>query len=57
MTTRVDEIVEEIRRIREAHAATFDNDVNRIVEDLQRQERASGREIVVRAPRRPGRTK
>ena len=41
--TRADEIVEEIRRHREAHAASLDYDLKRITEDLQRQE-AVGKE-------------
>ena len=53
MTTRVDEIVEEIRRHREAHAASLDYDVKRITEDLQRQERESGTQIVMRPSRQP----
>ena len=38
MTTEHDEIIEEIRRLREAHAASLDYDLKRITEDLQRQE-------------------
>lgn len=41
-----DPIVEEVRRIREAHAAQFDYDLARIFEDLQRSERESGRQVV-----------
>ena len=53
MTTRVDEIVEEIRRHREAHAASLDYDLKRITKDLQRQEEESGIEVVTRPPRKP----
>lgn len=53
MATKVDEIVEEIRRHREAHAASLDYDLRRITEDLQRQERESDRKVVTRAPRKP----
>ena len=53
MTTRVDEIVEEIRRHREAHAASLDYNLKRITEDLQRQEKESGTEVVTRPPRKP----
>ncbi len=53
MTTRVDEIVEEIRRHREAHAASLEYDLQRIIEDLQRQEEESGTEVVTRPPRKP----
>jgi hypothetical protein len=53
MTTKVDEIVVEIRHHREAHAASLDYDLKRITEDLQRQERESGAKVVTRPPRRP----
>ena len=53
MTTRVDEIVEEIRRHREAHAASLDYDLKRITEDLQRQERESETPVVKRPARKP----
>jgi hypothetical protein len=56
MTNRIDdEIVEEIRRRRQAHAASLDYDLTRITEDLQRQERESGRPTVTREPRKPQR--
>lgn len=53
MTTKADEIVEEIRRHREAHAASLDYDLKRITQDLQRQERESDRTVLTRAPRKP----
>lgn len=53
MTNRVDEIVEEIRRARDAHAAAFDYDLKRIVQDLQRLEREHGGKMVHRSPRSP----
>ncbi len=53
MATEPDEIVEEIRRHRDAHAASHGYDVKRITADIQREERESGRRIVTRAPRRP----
>ena len=54
MTTRVDEIVEEIRRHREAHAASLDYDLKRITRDLQRQaEEQSDTDLVTRPPRNP----
>jgi len=46
-----DEIVAEIRRRREAHATSLDYDVERIAEDIQRQERASGASFVDRPAR------
>ncbi len=48
-----DEILAEIRRRREAHAASFDFDLKRIVADLQRQERESGTTVVHGRPRQP----
>ena len=53
MAKKTDEIIKEIRRHREEHAASFDFDMRRIVEDLQRQERESGRKVVSRSPRKP----
>ncbi len=44
-------ITEEIRTIRHELAAHFDNDLDRIVEDLRRQQRESGREYI-RLPKR-----
>jgi len=41
-----DPIVEEVRAVREAHAAKFGYDLKRIFADLQEQERKSGREYV-----------
>ncbi len=51
--TPEDEIVEEIRRRREAHAASFDYDLKRISADLRREEEQSNARVVVRAPRKP----
>lgn len=48
-----DPIVEEIRRIRHAHAAQFNNDLTAIVADLQRIQRESGQTYVNFPPRRP----
>lgn len=45
-------ITEEIRAIRHHLAAEFDNDLNRIVADLQRKEKASGREVIDRRSER-----
>ena len=54
MTSKVeDEIVEEIRHRRQAHAESLGYDLKRITEDLQRQERESGTRVVQRPPRRP----
>ncbi len=48
-----DEIVEEIRRRRQAHAESLDYDLKRITEDLQQQEREAGVPVVQRPPRKP----
>jgi hypothetical protein len=48
-----DEIVAEIRRRREAHAQSFGFDLTLIVEELMRQERESGVDVVERQPRKP----
>jgi hypothetical protein len=46
-----DPIVEDIRRVRCAHASRFDNDLAAIVTDLRRLERESGRSFVNFPPR------
>ena len=46
-----DEIVEEVRRVRQAHAAAHGYDLKRIVEDIRRQEQESGRKFITLPPR------
>jgi hypothetical protein len=41
-----DPIVEEIRRVREAHAASFHFDLDAIFADLKKRERQSRRKVV-----------
>jgi hypothetical protein len=41
-----DEIVEEVRKVREKHAAEFDYDISAICADIRRRQIESGREIV-----------
>lgn len=41
-----DTIVEEIRKLREEHAAQFDYDIRAIIDSLKKQERESGRTVV-----------
>lgn len=54
MTSNVDdEIVEEIRRRRRAHAESLGYDLKRITEELQRQEKESGAPVLERPPRKP----
>lgn len=43
-----DEIVEQVRQAREAHAARFNFDMDAIYADLKRQEQNSGRCIIRR---------
>lgn len=42
-------ITQQIRESRHQLAAKFDNDLDRIVDDLQRQQRESGRRVVDRS--------
>lgn len=49
----VDEIVEEIRRRRQAHAESLGNDLQRIVAELQKLEREAGVQTVERPARLP----
>ena len=48
-----DPIVEEVRKVREEHAARFDHDLERIFRDLKEQETKSGRKVVSFPPKRP----
>jgi hypothetical protein len=49
-----DPIVEEVRRIREEHAARFGYDLKAIYEDLKEAESRSGRRLVSLPPKRVG---
>lgn len=46
-----DEIVDEVRAVRQAHAAAHGFDLVRIFEDLRRRQQASGREFVSLPPK------
>ena len=48
-----DEIVEEVRRIREEHAAKFNHDLKAILDDARKRQRESGRKTVSFPPRKP----
>jgi len=48
-----DPIVEEVRKVREEHAARFDHDLEKIFQDLKEQERQSNRKVVSLPPKRP----
>ena len=50
-----DEIVEEIHRIREEYAKSFNYDLNAIFADLRKKQQESGREVVTLS-RKPGLT-
>lgn len=49
-----DPIVDEVRRGRDAHAASFNYDLDAIFLDIKEQERASGLEFVTYPPRAVG---
>jgi len=48
-------IVEEVRKIREKHAAKFNYDLDAICRDLKEQERKSGRKVVSLPAKKPTR--
>jgi hypothetical protein len=47
-----DEVVEEVRRVREAYGERFNFDLEAIFQDLRERERASGRVVVSLPPKR-----
>jgi hypothetical protein len=49
---REDPIVEEVRKVREAHAAQFNYDLRAIYRDLKEQEKKSSRAFVSYPPKR-----
>jgi hypothetical protein len=49
----MDDVLTEVRRVREAYAKRFDYDLTAIHRDLKEKEEASGRQIVSLPPRRP----
>ncbi len=48
-----DEIVEEVRRVREEHAAKFDHDIEAIIEDARKRQGASDRKEASFPPKKP----
>lgn len=48
-----DPIVEEVRRVRQAHAKKFNYDIKAIVEDLRKQQSQSGKKYLVLRGRKP----
>ncbi len=49
----MDDIVGEVRKVREAYAKQFGYDLQAIHRDLKAQEQASGRRVVSLPPRQP----
>jgi hypothetical protein len=49
-----DPIVDEVRRVRDAHAAMFNNDLDAIFQDIKEQEKKSGLKFVSYPPRSNG---
>lgn len=47
-----DPIVEEVRKIREEHAASLGYDLEKIFKDLKKREEKSGRKVVSLPPKR-----
>ena len=50
--TQTDPIIDELRAVRDEHAARFNYDVEAIFRDIQAQQEASGREYIRLPPRR-----
>ena len=48
-----DPIVDEVRRIRGAHARKFNYDLQAIAADLKKQQETSGKKFVTLPPRKP----
>jgi hypothetical protein len=53
MTMWKDPIVEEMRKVRQKHAAKFNYDIEAIVADLREQEKKSRRKLVSLKPKKP----
>ena len=49
-----DPIVDEVRRVRDAHAAMFNYDLDAIFQDIKEQEKKSGLKFISYPPRRIG---
>ena len=52
LETQTDPIIDELRAVRDEHAARFNYDVEAIFRDIEAQQEASGREYVRLPPRR-----
>ena len=53
---QLDPIVEEVRKIRDAYAKSFNYDLDAICRDLQEKQRLSKRRVVSLPPKRPKKT-
>ena len=49
-----DEIVEEVRRVKEEHAAQYGYDIRAMFRALREKQKKNGRKVVSPAPRRAG---
>ena len=49
---KIDPVLAEIRRTREAYAEQFAGDVRAMLADIRQREQQSGRKVVARAPKR-----
>ena len=47
-----DEIIEEVRRVRDEYAAKFNYDLNAIYEDIKKQEKQTERKVVSLPPKK-----
>jgi hypothetical protein len=52
-----DAIVEELRKVRDEHAARFNYDIDAIFEDFKESEKASGLPLITLQPRRLSKTR
>ena len=48
-----DPIVDEVRKVRNAHAQKFNYDLQAIVADLKKQQKASGKKFITLLPKKP----
>ena len=48
-----DEIVEEVRKVREEYAARFNHNLEAIYQDIKEQEKQNQRKVVSLPPRKP----
>jgi len=48
-----DEIVDEVRKVRDEYAAQFNYDLEAVFKDIQQQEEKSDREVVTRPSKKP----